>query len=1049
MATLQSAGISISVIDESFYATAGLGTIPLFIIATETNKVSPVLGAGIAPATVPKQAGKLFLATSQRDLIQNFGNPIFHSLEGTPLHGHELNEYGLWSAYSYLGINNQAYILRADIDTSQLQASVTAPVGPPVSGTYWFDTKTTLWGLFRANGSTTPGHAWVNVIPKVATATDVDINDVPNTGYGSDGDLAVVPVDASNYIYEKVSGTWYAIGSDDWKIAHPTKVTGTTVSATLVHNNTFTINGVTVTVTTSPYHIDNIVTDINGASIPNITASQALNNALVITNDIGGDVVLAAGTGTPLTTLGLAVGTHKGVSVARTNGPSYPDGSSAGSFWIKGSKSNKGANWSVKYYNGTIGQWTTFTAPFYPFTQGLLDGNTAKDATALASIIAPNTGALYVGYDSSIAGTATSGTFTPGDSFTINGVTVNITTSPYNFTTLLSDIATAAVPNITARVATNGALVLVSTNGLSITLANGTGTPLATLGLLAQTYSFGGDQQIRRWSGSAWLALTYEADSTAPSTAPAAGTYWYDANFRVDIMVGNGQNWKGYAHRYPSTDPNGPQISGSAPTTQSDGTTSLVDNDLWIDSSDLENYPSIYRWSTSDLTWGLIDNTDQTSPFGCIFADARSDSGPTFTGILNGGTYTYSSTVEADMALSDYCDPDAPDPRTHPDGMLLFNTRYSTYNVKVWQPNYFLAGSFDPNTDFTTTSYNVGDDITFTFPPLSSAGTWVTASGNKIDGSPYMGRKSQRVMLVRAMASTILTNQEIRSEIVFYNLMAAPGYPELIPEFVTLNTDQKDIAFCVADTPIRLKPEGIDIQNWANNAANVEADGEDGIVTANKYVGVYYPWGLSVNLDGTEIMVPPSAIALVTMAYNDQVAYPWYAPAGFNRGLVSNATSVGYLSSEGEYTPTILNNGQRDVLYINKINPIAYIPHRGLVVYGQKTLSPVASALDRINVARLINYIAYNLDIIMKPFLFEPNVLITRATAKSTAERFFNQLVGLNGIYDFAVVCDSTNNTPDRIARNELWIDCAIRPTITVEFIYVPVRILSTQAITG
>ena len=116
----------------------------------------------------------------------------------------------------------------------------------------------------------------------------------------------------------------------------------------------------------------------------------------------------------------------------------------------------------------------------------------------------------------------------------------------------------------------------------------------------------------------------------------------------------------------------------------------------------------------------------------------------------------------------------------------------------------------------------------------------------------------------------------------------------------------KEIAFCVGDTPIRLTPDGTSIQNWATNANDVAATGEDGLTSADPYTGIYYPWALGTNLDGTEVMIPPSAIALTTMAYNDNVAYPWYAPAGYTRGLITNATSVGYLSSAGEYTPTIL-----------------------------------------------------------------------------------------------------------------------------------------------
>ena len=958
--TLISPGIQFNVIDESFYNSGSAGTLPLFLIATETNKTSAVAGAGIAPMTVSTQAGKLFLATSQRDLIQNFGNPKFHNVQGTPIHGYELNEYGLWSAWSFLGIKNQAYILRADIDTSQLYPSTSAPVGAPLPGTYWFDIQNTMWGVFRANGGTNPGNAWVKTTVKVATINDVDISDVPLTGYGNNGDVAVVPWTSSNYFYEKLAGTWYQIGSTSWKTAHPTSINGTSTTANLVQNSSVVINTVEVIITQATPHIADLVSDILSASIPDITASVNGNGSIKITNTAGGNITIGNGTGTPLSLLGITAGTYNGISVSRTNGPSYPDGSVVGSIWIKGSKSNNGANWSIKYFNGATNLWVTLNAPFYQFDSTLLDGNLSKDVAALASIVSPLTGTLYIGYD--------------------------ITT---------------------------------------------------------------GDQQIRRWSGTQWMGLIYEADAVAPSTAPAAGTNWYNTNFEVDIMVGNGLNWLGYRHYYPSTDPLGPQIDGSAPTTQSDGTTPLVDNDLWVDSSDLENYPAIYRWSTNDLRWYLIDNTDQTTPFGIVFADARTNSGPTFTGIANSGSYAFSSTATIDMNLSDYVEPDAPDPRTHPTGILLFNTRYSTYNVKTWKPNYFVNGNFDANTNYTNTPYTVGDINTYTFAPLDTAGVWVTASGNKTDGTPYMGRKAQRVMIVRALAAVVSNNQDIRSELVHFDLMAAPGYPELAPELNALNVDMKNIAFGVIDTPIRLPPEGAAIQNWINNAADVSSDGEDGFITHSPYLGVYYPWGLGVNTDGTEVMIPPSAIALVTIAYSDQVSYPWYAPAFFQRGLVTNANSVGYLSAEGEYTPTILNNGQRDVLYANSINPIAYIPHRGLVVYGQKTLNPLASALDRINVARLINYIVYNLDNDLKPFLGEPNILNTRLSAKHTVEGRLNSLVGLNGLYDYAAICDTSNNTPERIDRNELWIDIAIQPVKTVEFIIVPIRILNTQATTS
>jgi phage tail sheath protein FI len=110
-------------------------------------------------------------------------------------------------------------------------------------------------------------------------------------------------------------------------------------------------------------------------------------------------------------------------------------------------------------------------------------------------------------------------------------------------------------------------------------------------------------------------------------------------------------------------------------------------------------------------------------------------------------------------------------------------------------------------------------------------------------------------------------------------------------------------------------------------------------------------------------------------------------------------------------------------------------------------LNPYASALDRINVARLVVYIRERLQQIVKPFLFEPNDKITRDEAKQVVESLMNDLVAKRGLYDYLVICDTTNNTPDRIDRNELYIDVAIEPVKAVEFIYIPVRIKNTGSI--
>ena len=197
-------------------------------------------------------------------------------------------------------------------------------------------------------------------------------------------------------------------------------------------------------------------------------------------------------------------------------------------------------------------------------------------------------------------------------------------------------------------------------------------------------------------------------------------------------------------------------------------------------------------------------------------------------------------------------------------------------------------------------------------------------------------------------------------------------------------------------------------------------------------------------------MVPASHMALRTLAFNDQVAFPWFAPAGFQRGLVSNASGTGYLdATTSEFVAVALSEGQRDSLYTNKINPIGNFPGRGIAVFGQKTLNSVSSALDRVNVARLVVYLREQLDDAVKPFLFEPNDEVTRSNAKVVVDRLLGELVSQRGLFDFVTVCDTTNNTAARIDRNELHIDVAIQPVKAVEFIYIPIRIQNTLGQTG
>ena len=189
---------------------------------------------------------------------------------------------------------------------------------------------------------------------------------------------------------------------------------------------------------------------------------------------------------------------------------------------------------------------------------------------------------------------------------------------------------------------------------------------------------------------------------------------------------------------------------------------------------------------------------------------------------------------------------------------------------------------------------------------------------------------------------------------------------------------------------------------------------------------------------------------LRTVLYNDNVAYPWFAPAGQRRGVIDNANNIGYIDgATGEFVTDKNRVQLRDVEYTNFINPIAFFTNLGLLNYGNKNSFDSQSALDRTNVARLIVYLRYNLVRATRPFLFEPNDNITRVQVKAVVQTLLADIQAKRGIYDYLVVCDESNNTPARVDRNELWVDVAIEPVKAVEFIYIPVRILNTGEIAG
>jgi len=203
------------------------------------------------------------------------------------------------------------------------------------------------------------------------------------------------------------------------------------------------------------------------------------------------------------------------------------------------------------------------------------------------------------------------------------------------------------------------------------------------------------------------------------------------------------------------------------------------------------------------------------------------------------------------------------------------------------------------------------------------------------------------------------------------------------------------------------------------------------------YAAAYWPWIQTVDpLTGEFTWVPASTMIPAVYANNDTVAAPWFAPAGLNRGGLINA-----ISAEKKLT-----NNDRNTLYQNKVNPIATFPGQGVVVYGQKTLQTRSSALDRVNVRRLLIALKTRISEISNNLVFEQNTIATRTNFLNQVNPYLESVQQQQGLFAYKVIMDDSNNTADVIDRNELIGQIYLQPTKTAEFIYLDFNILPTGA---
>jgi phage tail sheath protein FI len=292
---------------------------------------------------------------------------------------------------------------------------------------------------------------------------------------------------------------------------------------------------------------------------------------------------------------------------------------------------------------------------------------------------------------------------------------------------------------------------------------------------------------------------------------------------------------------------------------------------------------------------------------------------------------------------------------------------------------------------------------------------------NLIDGSNTQGL----VALNYTASIAALANQDAYQ----YNVLVTPGlynsdanYGPVMTTIIN-NTQNRGDNIYVMD----LVPYSSSV-----NTAVVQAGTRN-----TSYAAAYWPWVQIVEPDsGQLVWIPASTVMPGVFAFNDTVSEPWFAPAGINRGGLNLVVRA----------ETKLTQTQRDNLYSGNVNPIATFPANGVVVYGQKTLQKKASALDRVNVRRLLIALKNFISDVAQNLVFEQNTIATRNAFLAAVNPYLETVQQKQGLYAFKVIMDDSNNPADVIDRNQLVGQIYIQPTKTAEFIYLDFNILPTGA---
>jgi phage tail sheath protein FI len=468
-------------------------------------------------------------------------------------------------------------------------------------------------------------------------------------------------------------------------------------------------------------------------------------------------------------------------------------------------------------------------------------------------------------------------------------------------------------------------------------------------------------------------------------------------------------------------------ISGSDSTTTALTLKTISEGVIMNSSSSLTSEGALPSGSTNNIRWQITNRNTSSGTFDLLIRQGNDTTNepivletwtglsmdptaPNFVSRILGDTYFTYNTVENYIQQNG----------TYPN-----QSRYvyvSTVNAPT--PNYF-------NNDGTA-KVNFTSSI-----PVNASGAFESASGTL------------------AGAGGFLYYQNISGSLTDANIDKIQGIPSSsYDDMIRLLSNQDDYKFNVLLTPglfdqyqssqvtsiisnTQNRGDNIYVLDLVGYGSTVSTTTSEANSRNTSYAASYWPWIQTVDPDsGQNVWVPASTLIGGVYAFNDSVAEPWFAPAGINRGGLGTV-----IRAERK-----LSQANRDTLYSSKVNPIATFPGQGVVVYGQKTLQTKASALDRVNVRRLLIALKSYISQVSNNLVFEQNTIATRNAFLSQVNPYLESVQQRQGLYAFKVIMDSSNNTADVVDRNQMVGQIYLQPTKTAEFIYLDFNITPTGA---